>query len=131
LKPSDARNNNTKPWQSVGLLLDAARPERPHLLRGGLWLLLAAGLEALGPILGKRYIDAYLLPAHYDLGAMGLLLAAVLLNGWAASWIRYACMPTCWPCPWPSSTRPSPASSSAASPTTPRPSTSCTGRCCT
>jgi ATP-binding cassette subfamily B protein/ATP-binding cassette subfamily C protein/ATP-binding cassette subfamily B multidrug efflux pump len=89
LKPSDARNN-TKPWQSVGLLLDAARPERPHLLRGGLWLLLAAGLEALGPILGKRYIDAYLLPGHYDLGAMGLLLAAVLLNGWAASWIRYA-----------------------------------------
>ncbi len=79
-----------KPWQSVGLLMDSARPERAQLIRGGLWLLLAAGLEALAPILGKRYIDAYLLPGRYDLGAMGMLLALVLLTGWAASWIRYA-----------------------------------------
>jgi ATP-binding cassette subfamily B protein/ATP-binding cassette subfamily C protein/ATP-binding cassette subfamily B multidrug efflux pump len=79
-----------KPWQSVGLLMDAARPERTHLLRGGLWLLLAAALEALGPILGKRYIDEHLLPGHYDLGAMAGLLTAVLLTGWAASWVRYA-----------------------------------------
>ncbi|KQY89139.1 ABC transporter ATP-binding protein [Pelomonas sp. Root1444] len=79
-----------KPWQSVGLLMDSARPERPQLVRGGLWLLLAAGLEAIAPILGKRYIDDYLLPGHYDLGAMGALLATVLLTGWASSWIRYA-----------------------------------------
>jgi len=79
-----------KPWHSVGLLLDAARPERTHLVRGGLWLLLAAGLEALAPILGKRYIDHHLLPAHYEIGAMAVLLASVLLTGWAASWLRYA-----------------------------------------
>lgn len=79
-----------KPWQSVGLLMDSARPERAQLIRGGLWLLLAAGLEALAPILGKRYIDEYLLPGHYDIGAMAVLLASVLLTGWAASWIRYA-----------------------------------------
>ena len=78
------------PWHSVGLLLDAARPERPHLIRGGLWLLLAAGLEAVAPILGKRYIDHHLLPGHYDLGAMAGLLASLLLTGWAASWVRYA-----------------------------------------
>jgi len=79
-----------KPWQSVGLLMDSARPERPHLIRGGLWLLLAAGLEAIAPILGKRYIDHHLLPGHYDLGAMAALLALVLLSGWAATWLRYA-----------------------------------------
>jgi ATP-binding cassette subfamily B protein/ATP-binding cassette subfamily C protein/ATP-binding cassette subfamily B multidrug efflux pump len=79
-----------KPWASVGLLMGAARPERPQLIRGGLWLLLAAGLEALGPILGKRYIDQHLLPGQYDVTAMAMLLAAVLLTGWAASWVRYA-----------------------------------------
>lgn len=77
-------------WASVGLLLDAARPERPQLIRGGLWLLLAAGLDALGPILGKRYIDHHLLPGRYDLGEMATLLALVLAAGWAASWTRYA-----------------------------------------
>jgi len=78
------------PWQSVGLLLDAARPEKPQLLRGGLWLAVAAGLDVLAPILGKRYIDHHLLPGRYDLGEMALLLALVLLTGWAASWVRYA-----------------------------------------
>lgn len=87
MKPSKPTE---KPWQSVGLLMDSAAPERPQLIRGGLWLLLAAALEALGPILGKRYIDHHLLPGHYDLGAMAALLASVLLTGWAASWIRYA-----------------------------------------
>ncbi|MEO6279934.1 ABC transporter ATP-binding protein [Roseateles sp.] len=79
-----------RPWQSVGLLMESAGPERPNLIRGGIWLLLAAGLEVLAPILGKRYIDDYLLPGHYDLGAMAMLLATVLLTGWASSWIRYA-----------------------------------------
>ncbi|MCE4537498.1 ABC transporter ATP-binding protein/permease [Pelomonas sp. P7] len=79
-----------RPWQSVGLLLDAARPERPQLLRGGLWLLTAAALDVLGPILGKRYIDHHLLPGRYDIAEMGALLALMLATGWAASWLRYA-----------------------------------------
>src|SRR6218665_2026812 len=78
------------PWASVGLLLESAAPEKPQLWRGVLWLCLAAGLEALGPILGKHYIDAYLLPRQFDAGAMAALLAVLLLSGWAASWIRYA-----------------------------------------
>ncbi|HEY8877417.1 MAG TPA: ABC transporter ATP-binding protein [Roseateles sp.] len=79
-----------QPWKSVGLLLDAARPERPHLVWGALWLVLAAALEAIGPILGKRYIDHHLLPGRYDIGEMGTLLALVLGVGCAATWIRYA-----------------------------------------
>ncbi|MFT7721584.1 MAG: ABC transporter ATP-binding protein [Roseateles sp.] len=79
-----------QPWQSVGLLLDAARPEKPQLARGALWLVAAAGLEALAPILGKRYIDHHLLPGHYRLGEMATLLALVLLTGWAATWLRFA-----------------------------------------
>jgi ATP-binding cassette subfamily B protein/ATP-binding cassette subfamily C protein/ATP-binding cassette subfamily B multidrug efflux pump len=79
-----------KPWQSVGLLLDAARPEKPHLRRGALWLVVAAGLEVLTPILGKRYIDHHLLPRQFDIAEMATLLMLVLLTGWAATWIRYA-----------------------------------------
>ncbi|MBV8034092.1 ABC transporter ATP-binding protein [Roseateles sp.] len=90
MKPPETAKKHEKPWQSVGLLLDAAHPEKPHLLWGALWLVIAAGLEVLAPMLGKRYIDHHLLPGHYDLGEMATLLALVLLTGWAASWIRYA-----------------------------------------
>jgi len=82
--------SKANPWQSIGLLMEVAGPERPQLIRGGLWLLLAAALEVISPILGKRYIDHYLLPGHYDLGAMAGLLALVLFTGWAATWTRYA-----------------------------------------
>jgi ATP-binding cassette subfamily B protein/ATP-binding cassette subfamily C protein/ATP-binding cassette subfamily B multidrug efflux pump len=82
--------NQASPWQSVGLLLDSARPERTHLIRGGIWLVTAAGLEVLAPILGKRYIDHHLLPGNYNVGEMATLLALMLFTGWAASWIRYA-----------------------------------------
>lgn len=90
MKPPETAKKNERPWQSVGLLLDAARPEKPQLIRGGLWLVIAAGLEVLAPILGKRYIDHHLLPGNYVLGEMATLLTLVLLTGWAASWIRYA-----------------------------------------
>ncbi|CAN5226068.1 ABC transporter transmembrane domain-containing protein [soil metagenome] len=82
--------DKTSPWAAVGLLLESAAPEKPTLRRGLIWLILAAALEAIGPIVGKHYIDAYLLPRHFDPAAMGMLLAVALLTGWAASWIRYA-----------------------------------------
>jgi ATP-binding cassette subfamily B protein/ATP-binding cassette subfamily C protein/ATP-binding cassette subfamily B multidrug efflux pump len=87
LTPPDVKE---KPWASVGLLLASAQGERPTLLRGLLWLIAAAALEALGPIIGKYFIDHYLLPRQFDVLAMAGLLAALLLSGWAASWIRYA-----------------------------------------
>ena len=83
-------DKNLRPWASVGLLLEAAAPEKSQLRRGVGWLLAAASLEALGPIMSKYFIDVYLLPRHFDLPAMGLLLTLLLLTGWAASWIRFA-----------------------------------------
>lgn len=79
-----------RPWASVGLLMTAAAPEKPTLLRGVFWLLLAAGIEALGPIISKHFIDTYLQPRQFDAQAMGALLLALLLSGWSASWIRFA-----------------------------------------
>lgn len=80
---------HASPWASVGLLLDAARPERRHLVLGGVWLVVAAALEALAPVLGKHYIDRYLLPGHFEVPAMAALLLTLLLSSWAASWIRF------------------------------------------
>ena len=76
-------------WAALGLLLEAAAGERGNLVRGALWLMLATGLEALGPIIGKHFIDRHLLPGHFDAQAMGLLLAVLLASGWAAAWLRY------------------------------------------
>ena len=76
--------------RAVALLLHAAAPERNHLLWGIAWLLAAALLEAAGPLLGKYYIDQYLLPRRLDLRSMGLLLACIVVAGSVASVIRYA-----------------------------------------
>ncbi|HEY8026199.1 MAG TPA: ABC transporter transmembrane domain-containing protein [Burkholderiaceae bacterium] len=76
-------------WQAVSLLRQAARPERHHLVKGVVWLILAAGLEMLGPLFGRSLIDNYLLPHHLDLPRMAGLLGGSLLAGWAASILRY------------------------------------------
>jgi ATP-binding cassette subfamily B protein/ATP-binding cassette subfamily C protein/ATP-binding cassette subfamily B multidrug efflux pump len=75
--------------RAIALLLHAAQPERRHLLMGGAWLVIAALLEALGPLLGKYFIDHYLLPRHLVVADMGLLLGALVLAGCVASVIRY------------------------------------------
>jgi ATP-binding cassette subfamily B protein/ATP-binding cassette subfamily C protein/ATP-binding cassette subfamily B multidrug efflux pump len=75
--------------QAVGLLRRAAWPDREHLWWAILWLVVAAGLEVLGPLLGKKLIDEHLLPHRLDWTRMALLLAGVLLFGWGASWLRY------------------------------------------
>ncbi|MDP3760879.1 MAG: ABC transporter transmembrane domain-containing protein [Ramlibacter sp.] len=71
------------------LLLRAAAPDRRHLVWGTAWLVLAAGLEALGPLIGKFFLDTYLLPHRADLPAMGGLLAGALVAGMLASYVRY------------------------------------------
>ncbi|MDT7836329.1 ABC transporter ATP-binding protein [Aquabacterium sp. OR-4] len=74
---------------ALALLLRAAAPELP-LLRGALlWLVLAAALEALGPVLGKAFIDRHLLPRDAQPLAIAGLLGGALLAGWLASWLRY------------------------------------------
>ncbi len=74
---------------AAALLLRAARPDKRHLVSGMLWLMLAAALEALGPLVGKLFIDNYLLPHRLEeLQIAGLLLGA-LVAGFAASALRY------------------------------------------
>jgi len=75
--------------QAVGLLREASGPELHHLGWAVLFLTLAAGMEVLGPLLGKRLIDEHLLPRHLDWPRMVLLLGGVLLTGWIATWVRY------------------------------------------
>ncbi|WP_308194052.1 ABC transporter ATP-binding protein [Pelomonas sp. CA6] len=76
--------------EALALLVRAARPESRRLTQGLLWLVLAALLEALGPVLGKHLIDAQLLPRRFDGPQIALLLAAMLTSGWIASLLRYA-----------------------------------------
>ena len=75
--------------QAAGLLRRAAHPDRGHLAWATLWLVIAAALEVLGPLLGKKLIDDHLLPHHLDWPRMAWLLAGVLVTGWAASWLRF------------------------------------------
>ncbi len=76
--------------RAIALLLHAAASERRHVVLGCCWLIAAALLEALGPLLGKYFIDQYLLPRHFAALDIGLLLGGVLLAGAVASLIRYA-----------------------------------------
>jgi ATP-binding cassette subfamily B protein/ATP-binding cassette subfamily C protein/ATP-binding cassette subfamily B multidrug efflux pump len=92
----DTAANKTPPVATAGstrraiaLLLHAAAPERRHLVLGGTWLVVAALLEALGPLIGKYFIDHYLLPRNLVLQDMGWLLGALVLTGCWASIIRY------------------------------------------
>lgn len=76
---------------AMRLLWRLAGPERRSVLVGSAWLVVAAALEAIGPLLGKRFIDEHLIPRRFDeLGAMALLLGGVFLSGAAASLLRYA-----------------------------------------
>jgi ATP-binding cassette subfamily B multidrug efflux pump len=74
---------------ALALLVRSAAPEAPLLRASVLWLVLAAALEALGPVLGKAFIDQFLLPRHADLGAIAGLLGGALLAGWVASLLRF------------------------------------------
>lgn len=75
--------------QAFALLRRAALPDQHHLAWAVLWLIAAALLEVLGPIMGKALIDEHLLPHHLDWPRMAALLAGVVLTGWIASGLRY------------------------------------------
>ncbi|MCE3264085.1 MAG: transporter ATP-binding protein [Pseudoduganella sp.] len=75
--------------QAAALLREASAPDLPHLGWAVLFLTLAAGMEVLGPLLGKRLIDEHLLPRHLDWPRMALLLGGLLVTGWIATWVRY------------------------------------------
>ena len=75
--------------QAAQLLTRAARPDARHLGWAIFWLVIAAGLEVLGPLLGKALIDDHLLPRHLDWPRMASLLGGLLVSGWVASWLRF------------------------------------------
>ncbi len=74
---------------AFGLLVRSAAPDVAALRAAAAWLVLAASLEALGPVLGKAFIDSYLLPRQADVPAMAGLLGGALLAGWVANGLRY------------------------------------------
>src|SRR3954469_5919876 len=74
---------------AAALLLRAGAPERRHVLQAIAWLLLAAGLEAAGPLAGKFLIERLLLPRHADVPAMAALLGGALVAGVLGTWVRY------------------------------------------
>lgn len=81
---------NTQTRRAVRLLWRVAVPERRHLWVGTFWLLAAALLEALVPLLGKHFIDDYLLPRKLVLAEVASLLVGMLTAGCVASVLRYA-----------------------------------------
>ena len=81
--PADTRR------AALALLLRAARPDAAAVQLALFWLIVAGGLEALGPVLGKALIDQHLLPHAGTLAEMGALLAGAWVAGCAASVVRY------------------------------------------
>ena len=76
-------------WQALQLLSQSARPDWRHLWIGVGLLIVAAALEAIGPLLGKSFIDHYLLPKNPDWSWIILLLSANFISGCMATWLRY------------------------------------------
>ena len=76
--------------QALALLWRAARPDRAEVRAATLWLAVAGLLEAAGPLLGKQFIDRYLLPQTLDWTMMSLLIGGYVATGAAATILRYA-----------------------------------------
>ena len=90
MTPADkAQPDATERRAALALLACSAAPDAPVLRRGVAWLVLAAALDALGPLLGKAFIDSHLLPRNADLAAIAGLLGGALAAGWLASALRY------------------------------------------
>jgi len=79
----------TQAKQAMHLLRRAAAPDKRQLAWATFWLVLAAALEVIGPLLGKALIDDHLLPRDMDWPRMALLLGGLVVTGWISSWVRY------------------------------------------
>jgi len=88
-KKEEALDMRAQTRQAAGLLRRAAEPDKRHLYWATFWLVIAAALEVVGPLLGKLLIDDHLLTRNLDWQRMSLLLGGLVVTGWASSWIRY------------------------------------------
>ena len=86
---SCARSRRDERRQAFALLWRAARPDRRQLVLASALLLAAGGLEALGPIFGKLFIDEYLLPRRLEWWPVALLVGGIVVSGCMASALRY------------------------------------------
>jgi ATP-binding cassette subfamily B protein/ATP-binding cassette subfamily C protein/ATP-binding cassette subfamily B multidrug efflux pump len=75
--------------KGLALLARAAAPDARQLGWASGGLTLAGLLEAVGPILGKIFIDEHLLPRDFDGATIAALLGGMLATGLAASGLRY------------------------------------------
>lgn len=86
---ASARPRRGEARAAVGLLVESARPDARVLVGAVLGLVVAALLEAAGPILARMFIDDVLLPRHAEALTIAALLAGALLAGSLASVLRY------------------------------------------
>ena len=89
--PSEGRRTPSRGerLRGLALLARAAAPEKRQLATASAWMAAAGLLDAVGPILGKHFIDNHLLPRDFDPLTIALLLAGMLAAGWVSSVLRY------------------------------------------
>src|SRR5574337_230584 len=74
---------------ALALLRRAAAPDRAVLARAFFWLVVAAGLDAAGPVLGKSFLDRHVVPHAGPIWAIAGLLGGAWAAGSLASVLRY------------------------------------------
>src|SRR5574337_432334 len=74
---------------ALALLRRAAAPDRTVLARAFFWLVVAAGLDAAGPVLGKSFLDRHVVPHAGPIWAIAGLLGGAWAAGSLASVLRY------------------------------------------
>ncbi len=74
---------------ALDLLRRAAAPDRALLSRSFFWLVVAALLDAAGPVLGKSFLDRHVVPHAGPIWAIAGLLGGAWAAGSVASVLRY------------------------------------------
>ncbi len=86
---SDRTKNNAARRGTFKLLTDYIFRDKALLTRASLLLVLATAADVAGPILGKIFIDDYLMLRNFDQQALIILLLLYLISQVAAAWLRY------------------------------------------
>lgn len=77
---------------ALQLLVKAVRPDRRGFFVAVGTLVVAGLLEAVGPLLGKIFVDDHLMAGSIDSQGVAWLLGGMLLASWSASGLRYLSM---------------------------------------